>query len=85
MEAVEAGLGGEEVVLGNEAVLVGAVFEKFAHLVLIFRGEDGAGGVEEFAAGLEHAGVGGEEFGLDGADAVEGGGFESPFKIGLAF
>ena len=30
------------------------VFEKFAHLVLIFRGEDGAGGVEEFAAGLEH-------------------------------
>lgn len=54
-------------------------------MVLVFRGEDGAGGVEEFAAGLEHAGVGGEELGLDGADAIEGGGLESPFEIGLAF
>ncbi len=85
MEAVEAGLGGEEVVLGNEAVLVGAVFEELGDLVLIFRGQDGARGVQEFSAGLEHARVGGEEFGLDGTDAVDRGGFESPFEIGLAF
>lgn len=71
--------------LGNKAVLVGAVFEKFGDLVLIFRGEDGAGGVKKFSAWFEHARVGGEEFGLNRADAIEGGGFESPFKIGLAF
>jgi len=85
MKAVEAGFGGEEVVLGNKAVLVGAVFEEFGDLILIFRGQDGAGGVEKFSAGLEHAWVSGEEFGLDGADAIKGGGLESPFEIGLAF
>ncbi len=71
--------------LGNEAVLIGAVFEKFRNLVLVFRRKDGAGGVEKFAAGLEHAWVGGEEFGLDGAYAIDGGGLESPFEIGLTF
>lgn len=85
MKPVEAGFRGEEVVLGNEAVLVGAVFQEFGDLILIFRGEDGAGGVEKFPAGLEHTWVGGEQFGLDGADAIESGGFETPFEIGLAF
>lgn len=65
MKAVEAGFGGEEVVLGNEAVLVGAVFQELGDLVLIFRWENGAGCVEEFTAGLEHARVSGEKFGLD--------------------
>lgn len=85
MKPVEAGFRGEEVVLGNKAVLVGTVFEKFCDLVLVFRRQNGASGVEKFSAGLEHARVGGEEFGLNGADAIEGGGLESPFEVGLAF
>lgn len=52
---------------------------------MVFRGEDGAGGVEEFSAGFEHFRVFHEELGLDGADAVDGGGFQPPFQIGLAF
>ena len=37
-----------------------------------FRVQDGAGCVEKFSARLEHARVSGEEFGLDGADPIEG-------------
>ena len=85
MEAVVSGLGGEEIFLGDEFVSAGVVFKKAVDLQLVFRGEDGAGGVEEFAAGLEHFWILGEELGLDGADALEGGGFEAPFEVGLAF
>ena len=71
--------------MGKELVFARALFKEVGDLILVFRGEDGAGGVEELAAGLEHFGILGEELGLDGAGAVEGGGLESPFEIGLAF
>lgn len=85
MEAIVAGLGGEEVFLGDEFVLAGVVFEEAVDLLLVFRGEDGAGGIEELASGFEHFWILGEELGLNGADAFEGGGLEAPFEVGLAF
>lgn len=71
--------------LGNEFVFPGVFFEESCDLSLVLGGEDGAGGVEELAAGLEHFRILGEELCLDGADSVEGGGFEPPFEVGLAF
>ena len=71
--------------MGNEFVFAGAFFEEAGDLILVFRGQDGAGGVEEFSAGLEHARILCEELSLDRADAVEGGGLEAPFEVGLAF
>ena len=85
VEAVVAGYGGEEVGLGNEFVFPGVLCEELGDLILVLGGEDGAGGVEELAAGLEHFGILDEELRLDGADAVEGGGLEAPFEVGLAF
>ena len=54
MEAVVAGFRGEEVGLGNEFEFTGVVCEEPGDLVLVLGGEDGAGGVKEFAAGLGH-------------------------------
>lgn len=71
--------------MAEEFVFAGVAREKGGYLVLVLGGEDGAGGVEEFSAGFQHLRVGLEELGLDGADAFQGGGFEAPFEVWLAF
>src|SRR5690606_6244996 len=56
---------------GGDGAEVGVGGEEGCHLLLVFLGEQRAGGVDEAAAGFDQAGGAGEDAGLKGDEAVE--------------